>query len=57
VLHAEAFVALAEVLRLAGRLPDAAAALEEAIQLHEQKGNVVGASIARALLAELTSAV
>jgi tetratricopeptide (TPR) repeat protein len=42
---------LAEVLRLAGRRDEAAAALDEARRLHEQKGNVVSARRAGALSA------
>ena len=54
-LHAEALDALAEVLRLAGRGPDAATTLREAIELRRRKGNLVGASRAERLLAELGS--
>ena len=44
--HADALADLAEVLRLAGREDEARAALEEAIVLYEQKGNLlaIGAS-------------
>ena len=52
-LHADALDALAEVLRLAGRRTEAAAALREAIELRRRKGNLVGASRAEASLAEL----
>ena len=41
---------LAEVLRLAGRIQDSSLELEHALRLYEQKGNVVGAAKARALL-------
>jgi tetratricopeptide (TPR) repeat protein len=50
--HARAIADLAEVLHLAGRHEDAARALEDAIRLHEQKGNVVAARKLRSLLAE-----
>jgi tetratricopeptide (TPR) repeat protein len=50
--HARAIADLADVLHLAGRSKHAAGALEEAIRLHEQKGNVVAAGTLRALLAE-----
>ncbi len=50
--RARAVADLAEVLRLAGRPKESAAALEEAIGLHERKGNVVAAKKLRALLAE-----
>jgi hypothetical protein len=46
---------LAEVLRLAGRPSDAAAAIESAIDLFERKGNVVSAERARRLLDDLHS--
>ena len=39
-----------EVLRLAGRRTKAALAFEHAIELYEQKGNVIGAARVRALL-------
>ena len=52
-LHADALDALAEVLQLAGRRTEAAAALREAIELRRRKGNLVGASRAEAALAEL----
>jgi tetratricopeptide (TPR) repeat protein len=51
--HAEALMDLAEVLRLAGRSSDAARAVEEAMALHERKGNVVAFEKTRALLDEL----
>lgn len=50
--RARASADLAEVLRVAGRAQESAAALEEAIQLHEAKGNVVAARKLRGLLAE-----
>ena len=39
------------MLARAGRADEAAAALADAVALHEAKGNVVGARQARALLA------
>jgi ATP/maltotriose-dependent transcriptional regulator MalT len=56
VFRADAFLDLAEVLRLAGRLNEAEGALCEALRLHEQKGNVVAAAKARASLAEFEGA-
>ncbi len=44
---------LGEVLALAGKTAEATAAVERAISLHEQKGNVVSAERSRAVLAEL----
>jgi hypothetical protein len=41
------------VLRLAGRLDEAAEAMQEALHLWEAKGNVVFASRTRGLLGEL----
>jgi DNA-binding SARP family transcriptional activator/tetratricopeptide (TPR) repeat protein len=52
--HAEALLDLGVVLRLAGEGPAAAEAIEEALRLHEQKGNLVGADSARDLLEELS---
>jgi DNA-binding SARP family transcriptional activator len=46
----------AEVLRLAGRSDEASEAVERAIELFDQKGNVVAAKKARAMLAELAPA-
>jgi class 3 adenylate cyclase len=43
-LRARAAADLAEVLRLAGRLEESAAAVQEAIRLHEEKGNVAAAA-------------
>jgi tetratricopeptide (TPR) repeat protein len=48
--HGDALSDLAEVHRLAGRANDARAALEQALHFYEQKGNVVSAGKARALL-------
>jgi DNA-binding SARP family transcriptional activator len=55
-VHAEALMDLAEILRLAGRLEEAARSLEESVRLYEQKGNVVAAARARALLDEVRQA-
>jgi class 3 adenylate cyclase/tetratricopeptide (TPR) repeat protein len=51
--HAEALVDHAEVLRLGGRRVEASSAVESAVALYEEKGNVVSAAKARALLDEL----
>jgi tetratricopeptide (TPR) repeat protein len=53
-VEADALLVLAEVLRLEGRSAEAVAALEEALALYERKGNVVSATKARVMLAELT---
>jgi hypothetical protein len=52
-VQADALVDLAEVLRLANNLEEAAAALKRALALYRQKGNVVSAAWAKAKLAEL----
>jgi DNA-binding SARP family transcriptional activator len=44
---------LGEVLRLAGRADDAAAAFGEAVELYERKGNLVGADRTRSLREEV----
>jgi len=49
----DAYADLAEVLLLAGRAEEAAAALERALERYERKGNIVSAQRARARLAEL----
>jgi tetratricopeptide (TPR) repeat protein len=49
--RAEAYMALADVFRRAGRAGDAEGAVRAAIALYEQKGHVVGAERARAALA------
>jgi tetratricopeptide (TPR) repeat protein len=54
-LGARAHCDLAEVLRLKGRLEEASLALEEAVDLFEQKGNITGARNARAALAGLVA--
>jgi class 3 adenylate cyclase/predicted ATPase len=51
--HGDALVDLADVLRLAARRQEAASAFEQAVQLYEQKGNVISAARARARLKEL----
>ena len=51
-MHADSLVDLAEVLRLAGRLHEGAAALGQALELYERKGNLVSADRARAVLEE-----
>ena len=51
--HGDALVSLAEVLRQAARPQEAAAALEEAAQLYEQKGNVVSAARVGSRLEEI----
>ena len=49
----DAAMALADVIRLAERSDDAIPEVQEALSLYEQKGNVVSAGKARALLGEL----
>jgi class 3 adenylate cyclase/tetratricopeptide (TPR) repeat protein len=53
VFRAKARTCLAEVLRLAGKPPEAAAVLREAVDLYERKGAVVLAERTRALLTDL----
>jgi ATP/maltotriose-dependent transcriptional regulator MalT len=55
--HADALMDLAEVLRVAGRVPEAASAVEDAIRLHELKGNVLATDRARAVLQGLVAGV
>jgi ATP/maltotriose-dependent transcriptional regulator MalT len=50
-LHGDALLELAEVLRLAGREPEARDEAERSLALYELKGNTVSADRARALLA------
>jgi DNA-binding SARP family transcriptional activator len=47
VLHGDALMDLAEVLRTAGRHEESVPVVQEALQLYEQKGNVVAAERAR----------
>jgi class 3 adenylate cyclase/tetratricopeptide (TPR) repeat protein len=54
--RAEVWMDLAEILHASCRTGEAAAALTEALELHERKGNVVSAERTRALLAELQHA-
>ena len=54
--NADAQSDLAEVLILAGRVDEAQLALEQALALHERKGNLTLAARARARLASLTPA-
>jgi class 3 adenylate cyclase/tetratricopeptide (TPR) repeat protein len=54
-MQANALMDLAEVLGLADRRPEAAAAVREALALYARKGDLVSAERARALLSELTS--
>ena len=49
-LHGDCLVTLAEVLAAAARPDDARAALQEALELYELKGNLVSAERARALV-------
>ena len=53
VLHGDALLALAEVLRASGAAHESTAALEEALSLFERKENVVQAEQTRALLKDL----
>jgi hypothetical protein len=50
----DALMVLAEVLCLAGRLREAAEAMQQALKLYDQKGNLVLAAKARSRLSELT---
>ena len=53
---AGAYADLGEVLALAGRADEAAAALEQALKRYERKGNVVSTQRTRTQLAELRAA-
>jgi len=55
ILHANSLMDLAEVLRLAGKTADAAAAVHEALRLFETKGNIVSTARAVKVLDELTA--
>jgi tetratricopeptide (TPR) repeat protein len=48
--HGDSLLALAEILRLQGRESEAAGQIREALRLYEQKGNVVSAERAKAML-------
>jgi len=50
--RADSLLVLAEILRLQARESDAAGQIREALLLYEQKGNVVSAERARAMLLE-----
>jgi tetratricopeptide (TPR) repeat protein len=52
-LQAYTYMSLAEVLRLAGQMEDAAAAVQEAIRRYGAKGNVAAIKQARRVLAQL----
>jgi tetratricopeptide (TPR) repeat protein len=56
-LRGDSLLALGEVLHLAGRLDEAAEAMQEALHLWEAKGNVVFASRTSALLSELQTSL
>ncbi len=56
MLLADALVELAEVLKVAGRLEEASATMDEAIALYAAKGNVVSESQGMAWKANLTRA-
>ncbi len=54
-IHAQALIAIADVLRRAGRSPDEEDALRTALDLYERKGNRPGAARIRAQLEELAT--
>jgi len=54
-LRGDVLTSLAEVLHLAGKTAEAVRAVEEAVEVHERKGNVVSAGRARQFLEELAS--
>lgn len=54
-IHAQALVALAEVLERAGRRPEEDDALRKALDLYERKGNRPAAARIRAQLEELAA--
>ncbi len=56
VLHAHVCDVLGDVLERAGRVDEACDAVDRAIGLHEQKGNVVSAGRSRSVLGELRAA-
>jgi len=51
VFHAEALLTLGDVLRAAGRAPEADAAFQQALDLYRQKGSLVGVRTAQGRLA------
>jgi tetratricopeptide (TPR) repeat protein len=55
VLHGDALADLAEVLRLAGREREAAEALDQALELYDQKGSTVSRERAQRALAALAA--
>lgn len=55
IRHAEALLALAEILELADRQSEAETALRDTLALYEQKGNLVAADRVRARLADATA--
>jgi tetratricopeptide (TPR) repeat protein len=57
LVHAQALLDLAEVLRLAALPAEAGAAVERALRLYEQKGDLVSAERTRVTLAELAVAI
>ena len=55
-MRGQAYMDMGEVMRLAGRPSEAAAAVAKAVELYEQKGNTVAAGSARAAQSELSAA-
>ena len=53
VLRGDALLVLGEVLRAAGRADGAVQAVQEALELYEQKGNTVSAGRTRTFLSEI----
>ena len=51
--RAEAVIDFADILRIAGRIGEARAALSEGLGLYEQKGNIVAARNARSQFGDL----
>jgi len=52
-MHADALLALGDVLAIGGRPAEGIQSVEEALLLYERKGNLASARKARAVLAEL----